>query len=566
MSTALPRPDDFFTPGLDQGLSLLRPEDLTPRVIDRVTITATVLGSNVAHRLATRAAFARLDREAIWSQSVVFPDVLALAENLSFQRKRAKVNDKFLLLGAAGDRLRFAVHMAARAAGQEHVERDIANHLAAARVKAGPLPVTDATDWRSLPLVIETRNFFNFYHFTRETLPALTLVARYGLTGPFHIVGPKSEERAFVRESVATWFPDLAARVSLVSGDLRYLRALVVVPVKSLYRQSNHRHIPAITTVAKDVIPRRPVVATAAAMSLNAVEDSVMALRDHCLSRITPAGRTRRIYVARRSGRQRRVVGEELLLAALAPLGFETVYFEDMSVAAQAQIMQECEAVVALHGAGVTNMLFAAAGCHVTKLSNLQTMRKRFGDFNALALASGARYHHIFLDHDFEHPDTVPNIARDGHRGVRISSFEAEAIAAGIHAKLAPATFAAAFATCRACNDAGPREALPALLDRHAGILAHTADYHVWRANTFSTAGRRGQALPHLRRAMVIEPVREALLRRILQLAHALGAEAVFLEAMRSYHALSSDKAEAFCAAQNWPAEPLQAAVLVLPL
>lgn len=75
-----------------------------------------------------------------------------------------------------------------------------------------------------------------------------------------------------------------------------------------------------------------------------------------------------RIYISRKDARLRRVVNEDELLEALIPLGFKSVSFTNMTVAAQAAIMKKARLVVAPHGAGLTNLAFAPNRIDVLEL------------------------------------------------------------------------------------------------------------------------------------------------------------------------------------------------------
>jgi|GEM_PF-6113959 len=67
--------------------------------------------------------------------------------------------------------------------------------------------------------------------------------------------------------------------------------------------------------------------------------------------------RHRRLYVSRADNR--RVANEDALVAMLEPYGFETVRPETLSLREQVQLFAAAEAVVAAHGAGLTNIVFS---------------------------------------------------------------------------------------------------------------------------------------------------------------------------------------------------------------
>ncbi len=83
------------------------------------------------------------------------------------------------------------------------------------------------------------------------------------------------------------------------------------------------------------------------------------------LRQFAPAEKPRRLFVCRRS-HSRSLLNEEEVWALLAPLGFERV--EPAQVANPEQVFSEAEAVVGVHGAALTNLLFCKAGTKVLEL------------------------------------------------------------------------------------------------------------------------------------------------------------------------------------------------------
>lgn len=76
----------------------------------------------------------------------------------------------------------------------------------------------------------------------------------------------------------------------------------------------------------------------------------------------------RRILVSRRDARRRKIVNEDALRAVLEPRGFETVRFEDLTIAQTASLVSEASHIVAPHGAGLANLIFANPGTRVLEL------------------------------------------------------------------------------------------------------------------------------------------------------------------------------------------------------
>ncbi|WP_062762369.1 DUF563 domain-containing protein [Falsirhodobacter sp. alg1] len=545
------RPDDFFIPGLDPGLSLVQLENLKIGVVPPVRIEALALASNFEHRVQITDIMERHARSR-WKKGVVFPTVLAVAEDLALRHRLLTIGDKYFMNSEGGWRMRNSY------AGQKNGKASDAALVAHLAEKSfenrRPLPLFNE-DYRQLDFVIETRNFYNFYHFTKETLPHLTLVERYGLTGRVLIAGPNRKVSDFVMDAVKAWFPELVDRVEITGDTVDFGRALIGLDTRIMYYQCRDALIPSIQDVSDVPVKRRFTTGNLRLASINSYEQPLGDLRQRALAVLQPAPPSRRLFVVRRSGRQRNMVGGDLLEARLKDMGFEVVAFEDHTVAEQARMVAEAEAVVLLHGAGTTNMLYVPEGCLVVELSNLQTLRKRFGDFNPIAIAAGARYLHVFADHDFPNPDVVPVISEDGHRGVVLSSFEADVIASHIASVLDPAPAQQALEACRVLNDARETAALSAALDVHAAVISHEADFHVWRANVASDSGDKIGALEHLRRALVLAPGRVPLLTRTLNAAHAQDDRRLMIEAAALFLLRAPRKAEKLFNEKGWSFE-----------
>ena len=90
-------------------------------------------------------------------------------------------------------------------------------------------------------------------------------------------------------------------------------------------------------------------------------------------AKLLPAGAgeaktRRRLYITRRLAARRRVVNEDELAPILNDYGFEIIEAENLTVKEQIDLFSQAEAVVSLHGAGLTNMIFADSGCKVLEI------------------------------------------------------------------------------------------------------------------------------------------------------------------------------------------------------
>jgi len=82
-----------------------------------------------------------------------------------------------------------------------------------------------------------------------------------------------------------------------------------------------------------------------------------------------PASRARRrLYISRRDAAFRHVTNEAALQPVLKDYGFEEVSMSGLTVAQQAELFAEADAVLAPDGAALANLLFAPPGCKVIEL------------------------------------------------------------------------------------------------------------------------------------------------------------------------------------------------------
>ena len=81
----------------------------------------------------------------------------------------------------------------------------------------------------------------------------------------------------------------------------------------------------------------------------------------------------RRIYVSRKLAVKRHLANEEEFLGLLKEHKFRKVYLEQMSVREQVELFRSASHVIAAHGAGLTNVLFAPADVKILEIRPLRT-------------------------------------------------------------------------------------------------------------------------------------------------------------------------------------------------
>lgn len=77
----------------------------------------------------------------------------------------------------------------------------------------------------------------------------------------------------------------------------------------------------------------------------------------------------KKIYISRRKASRRRLLNEDAVLEKLLPLGFEVLVCEEMAPAEQVKAFSQAHTIVAPHGAGLTNLIFAPEGCRIFEIN-----------------------------------------------------------------------------------------------------------------------------------------------------------------------------------------------------
>ncbi|MBD2654458.1 glycosyltransferase family 61 protein [Synechocystis sp. FACHB-383] len=76
----------------------------------------------------------------------------------------------------------------------------------------------------------------------------------------------------------------------------------------------------------------------------------------------------RRLYISRSEARYRRLLNEEEILPILEKEGFEVIRPENLSFPEQVQTFSQASIIMGVHGAGLTNMLFAPSGATIVEI------------------------------------------------------------------------------------------------------------------------------------------------------------------------------------------------------
>jgi capsular polysaccharide biosynthesis protein len=109
------------------------------------------------------------------------------------------------------------------------------------------------------------------------------------------------------------------------------------------------------------------------------------------------------LYVSRCSASRRRLANELVVESHLKKLGFHRVQPERLGLADQAKVFSAAQCIVAPHGAGLTNMVFAPPGAHLVELCHPDAEASTYRE---LAPVCGFRYSRLN-----GHPSGAPETA-----------------------------------------------------------------------------------------------------------------------------------------------------------
>jgi hypothetical protein len=523
-------PEDFFlTPGRDAGIWALH--GITPRLKTQDPAPITGFAASQYDHVNTEIEKAmRFTHNAKMAKAtLVLESVPILMQSVHLHDGVREVGGKYLLSGASGTRLRNKYANKTKTPnGLPHEE--IARFLVENRPGCHLPDYDGAVLPADLPIVIEAKNQFNFFHFLTETLPQLCLATKINSDAPILIHPPKGKVAGFPRRWIDALFPELASRVRIVDTSGRYDRAIGLYEIDHYLFQADDGVLPDIDPYFPQGwagADRAPGTQAQAILNMNTFSSELLMLRaraHHLVAQGDFDHLPRRFWVARRSGgtaRARPMHNENKLLRQLQKLGFEKVHFEDLAPLEQVAIMARAEMMVSYHGAGFANMLFAGSDTHVIEIGHLQTAIFRWPDFMPLAHAAGCKYTSFFADFYKSDPEKIPTIRHKGLLPVALSDTGVNQVTGFIANALGEKKRRHADGDLRRVaqrlNDAREWKGLAQLLDTNEAEVETCATLLIYRANCANAAGDTETTRAYLERAWTLDQTRPALLERMIK-------------------------------------------------
>ncbi|AXS39872.1 glycosyltransferase family 61 protein [Breoghania sp. L-A4] len=188
-------------------------------------------------------------------------------------------------------------------------------------------------------LVVQRKGIDNYYHWMTEFLPKI-LASRWD--GPARPVDITTFGNAFIPSSID--YLGLSSQV----GTIHEADALVLAD--AYLPQFNRKLTPRDTRIDGYFFELRDLIEARAASAPRA------------------PGRGRAIFVDRGDAGTRRLLNREALLAELKRHDIEPVLMSGRTIAEQAEIFAGADAIVGIHGAALTNLMFARKGTKVLEI------------------------------------------------------------------------------------------------------------------------------------------------------------------------------------------------------
>lgn len=414
---ALPPMNMFHMPTLHSGMHYIPPR---PGWVIRPGSAGKIRGfaasENQAMCAMQRETIANMDKRLMNGVMEINSSPVVL-ERAEFRKGGVLISGRAWLNGASGDRLRRKYD---RANNEAPRQRRLSDAFARARRRGGPqLPVwKDEVD--RLDIAIEVKNGFNYYHFTQESLGGLAHFAADESDRPINLHLPPGDVRDFVMGFVSAIFPQLADRVRIIRRAKRYKCVRSVYSHRHyLYQVADERigQAAAETTEGRWGRPRQDMM-NRRIVGMSSYDSCLRLLREHALRRVPQSlvsTMPKLVWMGRdESGdaRARGISGHEPLLKELQVRGFDMVVFEHLTPIEQIAAMQAADIVIAPHGAGLVNMVYARPDALVIEIGSRQTQLHRWGVFHSAAHVSGCSYDTVFADiMGAPKPDRVPPIS-----------------------------------------------------------------------------------------------------------------------------------------------------------
>lgn len=294
---------------------------------------------------------------------------------------------------------------------------EFARQVAVSRAATQNRTITTASVTKNdMPVYVQARDIHYFFHFMTETLPQFATIQDEGLNGPITLCD-LNDPPSYVMGFVEAQFPQLSKRLTISGKRENVKDALIVADLEDISRTHAAIDFPPL---AEGADMRNQAQSPHGLLGI-----STMFSNSHSanLRRLAEIGRERvadmdkshlpkRFLISRQKAKRRKLVGEDKLLQKLKPFGIEPFIAEDYTPLEQIAAFSQAELILAPHGAGMTNVLFASPDCHAIELTQRQYVG-RARHFIRLADVAGCGYEVVLCDEAGEHVEMKANVGND---------------------------------------------------------------------------------------------------------------------------------------------------------
>lgn len=550
----------FLNPWQEEGLKLLRAPDFISRPFQTGIIEGFAVSAHDEMNAKIEAFVAHTQRHKRATDTVEINVVPAVLDHASFRKSHVLAGEKLVLSGASATRLINAFRWENEALLDDPAAT-LNSYLEECRAQnAGRTIAVEQTFIEpDLDFAIECRNTFNYYHFITESLSQLCVLDEVGFQGNvyFHFPNPVEKHRAFADAFVAALFPEFQGRVFFERAPKEYDVVLSSFDFAGAVGQLPESDLLPLRPYAKDAgrVEAQQVI------GMNSVSSALIALRARALKAIEGQDFSHlptRFFVGRSEGesRDRPLEGQNLLLEHLTRFGFRHVVFENLTPLEQIALMARAEVMISNHGAGFTNMMFAAPDAYVIELGTLQTAQFRWSDFWPLAHVSGCRYINFFADFNSDTPLIEPHFGTDGIVPTALSEAATAQVVAFVvavlgHAPRMPDVHNLIRLGSRVLQAGAAREAI-GLLERHKEMVMDSGALCLLLADCHKALDEPSSELLALEHACKVDPARWQTLVRIIWCANRCKRPSVIRWALDRLRADFPERHDAFVSNHEW--------------
>lgn len=131
-------------------------------------------------------------------------------------------------------------------------------------------------------------------------------------------------------------------------------------------------------------------------------------IRDEFIGRQSPVSTINApyIYISRARANRRHMTNEKQILALLASYRFQTFFLEELSFTEQISLFSQAKCIVAPHGAGLTNLIFASPGAKAIEIYSPNYVSVSYWN---ICSQIGLDYYYLFGEGNRPEPYTDPH-------------------------------------------------------------------------------------------------------------------------------------------------------------